>query len=115
MLPRHTSIRLIHPRHGPQASVGQSALFACPPLERRMLLSLSPAGAEFRVSTFKTGAGCDWPEAADLALSLFAATLAWQPPTCRLLNGEHAGLLLRALAAQHFVRGAAPLAEVATK
>src|SRR5688500_442573 len=33
----------------------RSALAACAPLERRMLLSLAPAGAEFRVNTFTTG------------------------------------------------------------
>src|SRR4051794_35540633 len=31
-----------------------SALAACQPLERRMLLSLAPVGPEFRVNTFTT-------------------------------------------------------------
>src|SRR5262245_41611394 len=37
-----------------RSKVRQSALFACHALERRMLMSLSPVGAEFPVNSFTT-------------------------------------------------------------
>src|SRR5262245_21100482 len=43
-------------RNRRNAQIRRPALAVCQTLERRMLLSLSPAGAEFRVNTFTTGA-----------------------------------------------------------
>src|SRR5262245_4971921 len=39
-----------------RAPVRRNAIAACQALERRMLLSLSPSGVEFRANTFTTGA-----------------------------------------------------------
>src|SRR5262245_41866313 len=43
-------------RSHPRKALRHSALAACQPLEPRMLLSLSPAEAEFRVNTSTTNA-----------------------------------------------------------